>query len=69
MKVMRRESATPPRPARKVALWTPWGVMPRDERAGNDCESGRTEEKPRRQPALRSRPAGTSPKRGRAPLT
>ena len=66
---MRREIAIPPhsgqRPARTVALWTPWGVMPRDDR-----QTGQPEEKPRRQPALRSRPAasGMAPARGRTPL-
>lgn len=70
---MRREIATPPhpgqRPGRKVALWTPWGVMLRDERAKDNRESARPDEKQRRQPALRSRPTanGMPPMRRRAP--
>ncbi|HRP78648.1 MAG TPA: hypothetical protein PL183_06030 [Aquamicrobium sp.] len=49
---MRREIVITPRPVRKVALWTPWGVMPRDE-----GESLRAEEKPGRRPTRRPRPA------------
>jgi hypothetical protein len=62
MKVMRREIVITPRPVRKVALWTPWGVMPRDE-----GESLRAEEKPGRRPTRRPRPAakGATPARRR----
>ena len=56
MKAMKRHIAISPRPmrkvVRKVALWTPWGVMPRDE-----GESLRAEEKPGRRPTRRPRPA------------
>ena len=56
---MRREIVITPRPVRKVALWTPWGVVPRDER-----ESLRAEEKPGRRPARQPRSAA----KGAAPI-
>lgn len=60
MKAMKRHIAISPRPVRKVALWTPWGVLTRDER-----ESARPEEKLRHKPASRPRLVGktTRPRR------
>jgi hypothetical protein len=53
MKAMKRHISISPRPVRRIALWTPWGVLTRDER-----ESARPEEPLRHKPASRPRLAG-----------